>query len=137
LEAGAEQVGLAALEAVNVRLRTGRIAIPDFVVARTDSLTVFPTTDIELIGEVVSPGNAGADRLVKMQLYALAGIRWYMLAQVDPVELRLYRLDGGHYVEHAVAGKGDVLHLSEPVRIDLEIDRLTPVSRGGQSPTVE
>jgi Uma2 family endonuclease len=129
LEEGAERAGLAALEAVNVRLRTGRIIIPDVVVARDDSLTVFESSDIEFAAEVVSPGNAASDRVVKMQLYALAGIPWYLLVQVEPIELRLYRLDGSHYVQHAVAGKGEILHLTEPVRVDLDTARL----RSGRS----
>jgi Uma2 family endonuclease len=124
LEEGAERVGLAVLEAVNVRLRPGQIVIPEVVIAHDDSLTVFDASEIELAAEVVSPGNAAADRVMKMQLYALAGIRWYLLAQVEPIELRLYRLGGGHYVEHAVVGKGGTLRLTEPVRVDLDTARL-------------
>ena len=124
LEVGADRAGLAVLEAVNVRLRPGLIAIPDVVITRDDSLTVFEASEIGFVTEVVSPGNAAADRVVKMQLYALAGIPWYLLAQVEPIELRLYRLDGGHYVEHAVAGKGETLRLTEPVRVDLDVERL-------------
>jgi Uma2 family endonuclease len=124
LEEGADRAGLVAVEAVNVRLRSGRIVIPDVVVAQDGSLTVFDAADIGLAVEVVSPGNAAADRVLKMQLYALAGIRWYLLAQVEPIELRLYRLDGGHYVEHGVVGKGGTLHLTEPVQVDLDTARL-------------
>jgi len=124
LEVAADRVGLAVVEAVNVRLRSGRIAIPDVVVARDDSQTVFEASEVELIAEVVSPGNAAADRVVKMQLYALAGIRWYLLAQLDPLTLRLFRLDAGHYVEHAVAGKGRALHLTEPIEMELDTDAL-------------
>ena len=115
---------LVVVEAVNVRLRSGRIVLPDVVVAQEGSLTVFDASEIELVAEVVSPGNAAADRVVKMQLYALAGIRWYVLAQVEPIELRLYRLDDGHYVEHEVVGKGGTLRLTEPVQVDLDTGRL-------------
>jgi Uma2 family endonuclease len=124
LEAGAERKGLVAVEAVNVRLRPGRIAIPDVVVAHDDRRSVFEAAEIELVAEVVSPGNAAADRVVKMQLYALAGIRWYLLAQIEPVELRLLRLDGTHYVKHAVTGPGATLRLTEPIEIELDPVRL-------------
>jgi Uma2 family endonuclease len=124
LELAAEQVGLAVIEAVTVRLRTGRIAIPDVVVAPDDSHAVFEAVDIRLVAEVVSPGNAAADQVVKMQLYALAGIRWYLLAHLDPVELRLFRLDGAHYVEHARAGTGETLTITDPFEVVLDPDRL-------------
>jgi len=124
LEVGADQAGLFVVEAVNVRLRSGRIVIPDIVVTNDDSQTIFEAADIKLAVEVVSPGNAAADRVLKMQLYALAGIRWYLLAQVDPIELRLYRLDESHYVEHAVAGKDDMLRLTDPIEIELNPVRL-------------
>lgn len=53
-----------------------------------------------------------ADRVVTMQLYALAGIRWYLLAQVEPVE-------------HAVATKGEALRLTEPFPAALDTTLLT------------
>jgi hypothetical protein len=59
-----------------------------------------------------------------MQLYALARIPWYLLAQVDPLELRLFRLDGTHYVEHAVATKGEPLRLTEPIEIEIDPAKL-------------
>jgi Uma2 family endonuclease len=128
LEPFASAVGLYVYEAVNVRLAAGRIVIPDLVVAATDDDgAVVDARDVPVAGEVVSPGNAAADRLVKMQLYAAAGIEAYLLAEIesaDTVLLRWYRLDGQHYVEDAVAKASETLDVEEPFPLRIETGTL-------------
>jgi Uma2 family endonuclease len=123
----ARSAGLAVYQAVNVRLKTDRIVIPDLVVVATgrDGLVV-EATEVKLVCEIVSPSNAVTDRVTKMRLYAVAAIPWYLLVENDesgPV-LRLFQLRGERYVVASEARAGQVLHLDEPVTADLAVDQL-------------
>ncbi|WP_433264128.1 Uma2 family endonuclease [Micromonospora vinacea] len=126
LETASKAAGLELLEAVNVRLRPGRIPIPDLVLTNPidlDELTI-EATDVQLVCEIISPSNASTDKVLKMHYYAAAGIGWYLLVEQETGTLHLYRRQGGHYVEAAAAKPGEVLELAEPVRATIRPEDL-------------
>lgn len=134
LYAPAEQAGLLVLQDVNLRLANDRIVQPDVIVADTDDVgNTVEAGEVKLVAEVVSPSNAGMDRLLKPQLYAAAGIGWYLRVEQphDSVELHLQRLDGDHYVSHVVASPGQVLASENPFPFRLEVASLIHRRRHG------
>ena len=129
LDAGAELAGLAVFEAVNVRLKRGRIPIPDVVVVSPidHHEAVVDASAVRLVCEIVSPNNPATDRVLKMHYYAEAGIAWYLLVEQEPeIELRLFGREGEKYVERAVARPGTPLRLTEPVHVDVDPAALLP-----------
>ncbi|MFF5079314.1 Uma2 family endonuclease [Actinoplanes sp. NPDC000266] len=134
LYGAAERAGLLVLQDVNLRLASGRILQPDLVVADTDDAgNAVEAAEAKLVVEVVSPSNAGTDRLLKPQLYAAAGIGWYLRVEQprDSVELHLERLAGAHYVPAVIAGPGQALVSEEPFPFELEIASLLDRRRRG------
>ncbi|MGC4803647.1 Uma2 family endonuclease [Micromonospora sp. DT233] len=119
---------LRVLEAVNVRLKPGRIPIPDLVITGEidfDDPNI-EASDVRLVCEIISPSNASADRVLKMHYYADAGIEWYLLVEQASGTLHLYRRQGRHYVEQSVVKPGEVLELTEPVRASIRPEDLVP-----------
>ena len=110
------------MEAVNVRLKPGRILIPDLVIVGAidvdDPVTEAPA--VRLACEIISPGNAATDKMLKMHYYATAGIPWYLRVEQKTGVLRLHRLISRHYVEHAVTKPGETLSLTEPVNVTID-----------------
>jgi Uma2 family endonuclease len=123
LRPGAKRAGLQVYEAINLRLRPGRVLIPDLVLVRPIDRRqpIVDAASCALVCEIVSPSNPATDRVLKMHYYAEAGIASYLLVEPDPVlTLRLYRLENCRYVERALARPGEELKLTEPVHAVLD-----------------
>lgn len=131
LRQAVRKAGLTVHEAVNVRLEPGRIPIPDLVITEQINLQN-PVIDAEavlLVCEITSPSNAATDKVRKMEYYAGARIPWYLLVEQTGT-LHLFRLNDSHYVEHSVTPYGEVLHLREPVEVDIDTAELRPPDFG-------
>lgn len=128
LDPAVDEAGLLLMEAVNIRLASGRIAIPDLVVADSDDEgTVVDASEVVMVGEIISPGNAATDRVLKMHFYAAARIEWYLLVDQESdgsVTLRLFHLEGSHYVEDSVAGDGETLVIGGSFSVEIPTQKL-------------
>ncbi|MBV9013590.1 MAG: Uma2 family endonuclease [Pseudonocardiales bacterium] len=125
--------GLEVLEAINVRVGPGKILIPDLAVLTTPGLdrTVCDATDVALVVEITSLGNATVDRAVKPQLYAQAGVPHYLrieLGEECPRGL-VYQLSRQRYVQVACAEVGQPLVLTEPIAVTLDLATLAATPR--------
>ncbi|MFI9009773.1 Uma2 family endonuclease [Actinosynnema sp. NPDC053489] len=110
---------------VNVGLSGGRMIIPDFTVNSAGFRgLLLPVEDLLLAGEVLSPSTRLQDLVLKKQLYAEAGVPFYLIA--DPKHgdsvATLYELDGVEYVE-VVRSTGGVLELERPFPVTIELSR--------------
>jgi Uma2 family endonuclease len=115
---------LEVVEAVNVRVAPSKLLIPDLLVTRRlEATAVYPAEDVLLVAEVVSPSTTTADRMIKPQLYAAAGIPWFLRVELDvpqPPGLWLYRLAAAAYAEHAHAEGSETLTLTEPIAATID-----------------
>jgi Uma2 family endonuclease len=116
LDEAAESADLEVLQEINLRLKPGRVCIPDLVVGTdfTDGLYL-DASAVRLVCEITSPSNATNDRLVKMAYYAEAGIPWYLLIEQETAALHLYELAESSYVLRSLTGPGEVLNLGRPL----------------------
>lgn len=125
--------GLEVLEAINVRVGSGKILIPDLAVVTVPGLdlSVCDAADVVQVVEITSPGNAGVDRAVKPQLYAQAGVPHYLrieLGETGPRAL-VYRLARDHYTEVTCVAPGQPVVLTEPIAVTLDLAALAAATR--------
>lgn len=120
--------GADTVEAINLQLSSGRLLVPDVVVAESSALLGFQKAvepgDVHLVVEVVSPSNAAMDRVFKPQLYAAAGIQWMWRVELAPdgAEIVVLDLRSGSPVVHARST--DVLRVGVPFTVEIPVSRL-------------
>lgn len=120
--------GTAVFEAVNVRLATGRILIPDLAVVRHSRIdfTVLDAADIVMVVEIVSPGSVAVDRAIKPRLYADADIPYYARIELAGPTAVLGRLVGERY---ELTGADQALRMREPFPLEVDLPALMTADR--------
>jgi Uma2 family endonuclease len=116
------------MDAINVRIRPGRILIPDIAVTDWPGFTeaVIPADRVILAVEITSPSNAGDDRVLNPEQYARAGIPHYLRIDLDrdTVAATAYTLTAGAYRPVATAEQAGCLHLDVPFAVTLDLGTL-------------
>jgi hypothetical protein len=121
LDGPAKAAGLWIYHDVDVRLQPQRVVEPDLIFRpRVPKGTrVTDATEVRLVCEITST-NAATDRVLKMHYYAAARIPWYLIVEPDGPRYLLHRLDGDHYVLDQKVDAGQLLHLTDPVTLELD-----------------
>lgn len=126
LEAAAHTAGapVEVLEAVNVTLPSG-LVVPDIVVvdkaAATEDSVSIDADAVQLVVELVSPGNKTMDRKFKPMLYAEAAVPYFWRLEFDPApRLIVSELDSGRYVESTTTLAGTTTRIDAPFPVDID-----------------
>jgi hypothetical protein len=125
--------GLAVVGPVALRVAPGRILLPDLVVVTGpgDGGAVRDAADVLQVVDVVPGGRDGGplvDRVVKPQLYAEAGIPYYLRVELDGPALAACLLIGGRYLDHVRAEPGESLRLEDPFPVTLDLATPDPAA---------
>lgn len=113
------------LEAVNVEIVGGRLAVPDVVVvdrefAATDPVR-YPGSAVLLAVEIVSPNTHPQDRIIKPQLYAEAGVGFYWRLELEGrPHLVVSALSHGKFRQVVTAHGGERVRIDDPFGVEVD-----------------
>jgi Uma2 family endonuclease len=117
LHQAARTVGLWAYPECNI-VSGNDLFIPDFVVVRRSGRgqTTMPISEVELIGEIVSPGSRRKDLIDRPREYAAAGVPYFL--RIDfrnhVPAVALHELAEGEYRPVVVAAAGGIFAMTMP-----------------------
>lgn len=106
------------------------VRIPDLCIVSLDAARPGPkryqANQAQVVGEILSPGSARTDRIMKMADYAEAGIPNYRIIDLDgPVTLDAFSLEDGTYQPVLRSATGRVA-VDVPVPMTLDLAALVP-----------
>ncbi|AAU91622.1 conserved hypothetical protein [Methylococcus capsulatus str. Bath] len=91
------------------------ILVPDLAGWRRERMPALPDEAYfalapDWVCEVLSPGTARIDRVVKMPIYAAQGVQWLWLVEPDLHTLEVFRLLDGHWLLEGAWQEADEVH---------------------------
>lgn len=96
---------------------------PDLIFVSTKNAYKIKSTHVEgapdLVVEIISPGSAQRDRIIKRKIYALHGVQEYWLVHPEKEQVQVLRLEKGDFQRIAELTREDVL--TSPMLNGLEI----------------
>ncbi|WP_431935192.1 Uma2 family endonuclease [Micromonospora sp. RP3T] len=120
--------GLLVGQDVGVSATRSSYFVPDVFVAHEEALDrggpALAPADVLLVVEVVSPGNAGRDLVLKRHEYGLAGIPHYWLVEPRKQTVTVLEHVGNGYRESAVLAAADVYRADHPFPLVLPVSEL-------------
>ncbi|GHJ12406.1 Uma2 family endonuclease [Micromonospora sp. AKA38] len=120
--------GLLVGQDVGVSANRSSYFVPDVFVAHEEALDrggpALAPADVLLVVEVVSPGNAGRDLVLKRHEYGLAGIPHYWLVEPRKQTVTVLEQFGNGYRESAVLAAADVYRADHPFPLVLTVSEL-------------
>lgn len=78
----------------------------------------------DFVIEILSPGNAARDQVLKRRLYEKSGVREYWIVDPDSRSVRVMRLDGDQYREEELRGSKEMLISSVVSQFQLSVGEL-------------
>lgn len=113
-------------EAVNV-MGESRLFIPDIAVvdraAAPRGTLAAPLEAAVLLGEIVSPFNRAADRILKPALYAQAKVPAYWRVELQPsLHVVVHELEGDTYREVTTVTGEESIQVAGEFTVDLDLD---------------
>ncbi|MGW5667953.1 Uma2 family endonuclease [Micromonospora sp. NPDC003776] len=117
--------GLLVGQDIGVSAKRSSYFVPDLFVAREDALDrggpALAPADVLLVVEVVSPGNAGRDLVLKRHEYGVADIPCYWLVEPRKQTVTVLANTGAGYREAEVRSAADVLRTDHPFPLVLPV----------------
>ena len=119
------------LHEVDVELGPHRVVQPDVAGWRRTRVPGYPTeqpirTVPDWICEILSPSNAGRDRIVKAAIYLDSGVPFLWFADPEERLLEAFEAREGAWVRLGAWGNGDVARIAPFEAVELEVSRLFP-----------